>query len=150
MAVSFFWIGYHFEKFRSQVAIRKKKLISRPVNPLHPNISLHILHTVLYTFPKVLTRRFCLTTKNFFGLWSFPLFSWKRRQSLLALFGLENYFVCWSDECIHANIKLRNMWTLLPMMFLVFLVLHWGSLVFLFAGAYSRAVLSPRDVCELE
>ena len=26
-------------------------------NPLHPNISKHILHTVLYTFPKVLTRR---------------------------------------------------------------------------------------------
>ena len=26
------------------------------VKPLHPNISLHILHTVLYTFAKVLTR----------------------------------------------------------------------------------------------
>ena len=22
------------------------------VNPLHPNISMHILHTVLYTFPE--------------------------------------------------------------------------------------------------
>ena len=30
MATNFFWIGYHFEEFRSQVAIRKKKLISRP------------------------------------------------------------------------------------------------------------------------
>ena len=30
------------------------------LNPLHPNISMHILHTVLYTFPKVLTRRICL------------------------------------------------------------------------------------------
>ena len=29
------------------------------VNPLHPNISMHILHTVLYTFPKLLTRRIC-------------------------------------------------------------------------------------------
>ena len=29
------------------------------INPLHPNISLHILYTVLYTFPKVLTRRIC-------------------------------------------------------------------------------------------
>ena len=27
--------------------------------PLHPNISVHILHTVLYTFPKVLMRRIC-------------------------------------------------------------------------------------------
>ena len=35
-------------------------------NLLHPNISMHILHTVLYTFPKVLTRRICLTVKSFF------------------------------------------------------------------------------------
>ena len=26
---------------------------------LHPNTSMHILHTVLYTFPEVLTRRIC-------------------------------------------------------------------------------------------
>ena len=30
------------------------------INPLHPNISMHILHTVLYTFPEALTRRICL------------------------------------------------------------------------------------------
>ena len=34
--------------------------------PLHPNISGHILHTVLNTFPKVLTRRICLTIKSFY------------------------------------------------------------------------------------
>ena len=28
-------------------------------HPLHPNVIMHILLTVLYTFPKVLTRRFC-------------------------------------------------------------------------------------------
>ena len=44
-------------------------------SPLHPNISLHILHTVLYTFPKVLTRRICLTIKSFFSWRSFNLFS---------------------------------------------------------------------------
>ena len=27
------------------------------LNPLHPNISMHILHTILYIIPKVLTRR---------------------------------------------------------------------------------------------
>ena len=43
---------------------------------LHPDISMHILHTVLYTFPKVLTRRICLTIKSFISWWSFPLFSW--------------------------------------------------------------------------
>ena len=37
-----------------------------PVNPLHPNISMHILHTVLFTSPKELTRRICLTIKSFF------------------------------------------------------------------------------------
>ena len=34
------------------------------MNPLHPNISMHILHTVLYTFLKGLKRRICLTVKS--------------------------------------------------------------------------------------
>ena len=37
---------------------------------------MHILLTVLCTFPKMLTRRICLTIKSFFTWWSFPLFSW--------------------------------------------------------------------------
>ena len=44
------------------------------INPLHPNISVHILHTVLCTLSKVLTRRICLNIVNFFNWWSFPLF----------------------------------------------------------------------------
>ena len=46
------------------------------INPLHPKISMHILHTVFYTFPQVLTRRFCRTIKSSCTCWSFPLFSW--------------------------------------------------------------------------
>ena len=38
----------------------------RALNPLYPSISKHILHTVLYTFPEVLTRRFCLLNKASF------------------------------------------------------------------------------------
>ena len=38
------------------------------LTPLHPNISMHILHTVLYIFLKVLTRRICLTIKSLFYL----------------------------------------------------------------------------------
>ena len=38
------------------------------LTPLHPNISMHILHTVLYMFLKVLTRRICLTIKSLFYL----------------------------------------------------------------------------------
>ena len=45
-------------------------------NPLRPNIGMHILHTVLYTFPKVLTRRICLLIKRLLPWWPFPLFSW--------------------------------------------------------------------------
>ena len=30
------------------------------------NISMYILHTVFYTFPKVLTLRICVTIKSFF------------------------------------------------------------------------------------
>ena len=35
--------------------------------PLHPNISIHILHTVLYTFPKMLKKRICLTINGLFS-----------------------------------------------------------------------------------
>ena len=45
-------------------------------NSVHPNISMHILHAVLCTFAKVLTRRICLIIQSFFSWWSFPLFSW--------------------------------------------------------------------------
>ena len=34
--------------------------------PFHPNISMYILHTVLYIFPLVFTVRFCQTIKSFF------------------------------------------------------------------------------------
>ena len=34
--------------------------------PLHPNISMHILHTVLYTFHKVLTRRIIQSSRTCF------------------------------------------------------------------------------------
>ena len=46
------------------------------LNPLYPKISVHILHTVLKSFPKVLMRRICLTIRSFFGWPSFPLFPW--------------------------------------------------------------------------
>ena len=46
------------------------------VNPLHPNLSMYTLSTVVYTFPEVLMRRICLTIKSFFSWWLFPLFSW--------------------------------------------------------------------------
>ena len=36
----------------------------------------NIVPTVLYIFPKVLTRRICLTIKSFFSWWLVPLFLW--------------------------------------------------------------------------
>ena len=41
------------------------------INPLHPDSSMQILHTVLNTFPYMLAGRICLTIKRFFSL---PLF----------------------------------------------------------------------------
>ena len=35
---------------------KSEKVIRRKINPLHSNISMNILHTILYTFPKVLKR----------------------------------------------------------------------------------------------
>ena len=46
-------------------------------NPLRPNIFMHILHTVLSTFRKVLTGRICVTIKTL-SWWSFPIFSWPK------------------------------------------------------------------------
>ena len=43
------------------------RLVIKGVNPLHPSIRMHILHTVLFTFLTVLTRRICLTIKRSFG-----------------------------------------------------------------------------------
>ena len=34
-------------------------------NPLHPNISMHILHTILYKFLEELTSRICLKIESF-------------------------------------------------------------------------------------
>ena len=46
----------------------KVKLPCYCVNPLNPNISNHILHTVLCTFTKMLTRRICQTINSFHSL----------------------------------------------------------------------------------
>ena len=35
------------------------------INPSYPNIGIQILHTVLFTFPMMLTRRICLTIRSF-------------------------------------------------------------------------------------
>ena len=44
------------------------------LNSLHPNISMHSLHTVLSMFPKVLTRRIWSTIRSFSRWLSIPLF----------------------------------------------------------------------------
>ena len=46
-------------------AIRDYKRNRHFFYPLHPNISVHVLHSVFYTLPNQLTRRICLTMKSF-------------------------------------------------------------------------------------
>lgn len=49
---------------------RVKKLFQGEISCLrtaiHPKISIHIVHTALYSFPKVLIRKICLPVKRFF------------------------------------------------------------------------------------
>ena len=40
------------------------------------DISMHFLHSVLYAYSKMLTRRICLTNKSFLTSWLFHSFSW--------------------------------------------------------------------------
>ena len=51
------------------------------LNPLQPNVSMHILHTVLYTFPIVLAGTIRLTIKRLkiLDIWKFHIFAlwWK-------------------------------------------------------------------------
>ena len=49
---------------------------NRCVNPLIPNISMHILHTTPLTFLRILTWRIFSIIRSFFCWWSSPLFSW--------------------------------------------------------------------------
>ena len=53
----------------------KKKLVPRKelLNPLHPNINMNILHTIIHTFLIILTRRICLKIKSYHFLYSHGL-----------------------------------------------------------------------------
>ena len=57
------WISLSEWPWSQRMHSKMLWLSSQTLNPLHPNISVDILHTVLCTFPKVLTRRICLTVK---------------------------------------------------------------------------------------
>ena len=71
----FTYFTYHNHIFK-QYSIYIQNWLYDVFNPLHPNISMQILFSVLYTFPNVLARRICSTIKRFFSWLSFPLFSW--------------------------------------------------------------------------
>ena len=43
----------------------KQDIFVELLNASNPSISVYILHTVLHTFPKVLTKKICLTIKSF-------------------------------------------------------------------------------------
>ena len=50
-------------KFSYHKYSRSRPLRYQAIDPLHPNISINILYSLLYTFHFVLTRRICLTIK---------------------------------------------------------------------------------------
>ena len=56
------------EHFGCGFTITNRGVLEMKFNPFHPNISMHILHTVLFTFPKALTRGICLKINSFISL----------------------------------------------------------------------------------
>ena len=54
-----------FAEFSTQAQAAQVGFYWYLFNPLHPNISRHILHTVLFVLPMILTRRICLIIKSF-------------------------------------------------------------------------------------
>ena len=65
-----------------QDKLKRLKIVCFLFNPLNSIISIHILHTVLYTFTKVLTRRICLRSRfSLVGdhfLFSHDIYEWFR------------------------------------------------------------------------
>ena len=57
-------ISYIIEKMGSREIRSCSSYGGIGINPLRPNIRMHILHTVLYTFLEVLKRRICWTVRS--------------------------------------------------------------------------------------
>ena len=70
------WLGFIIWVGQFILSTQLLKPNYLPSNPLHPNISIRFLHTVVYTFPIVLKKRICSTINSLFSWSSFPLFSW--------------------------------------------------------------------------
>ena len=54
-----------FAEFSTQAQAAQVGFYWYLYNPLYPNISRHILHTVLFALPRILTRRICLIINSF-------------------------------------------------------------------------------------
>ena len=78
---------------------------------------MHVLHTVLYTFPNALARRICLPIKSFLPWWPFPLF----------------LYVWFRSDIIGRNYMLVTLIRFLSCSLLVKLVSICLNAVFLFA-----------------
>ena len=63
------FFNFFFYDERTVILLQTSNLLlknfSSGLDPLHAKISMHILLTVLYVIPKVLTRRICLKIKSF-------------------------------------------------------------------------------------
>ena len=80
----------------------------RSFNNLHSNISIHILHTVLCTFPKVLIRRICLTVKSFFKTKNF----FKMKKHLYFFTELKTYYLSLTLFTKHGAMDIDLSWSL--------------------------------------
>ena len=61
---------YHTPPNDNESFEKNNRHVNKTLNPfIQTNISMHILHTVLFTFPNVLIRRICITIMSFFFSW---------------------------------------------------------------------------------
>ena len=112
---------------------------------------MHILHTVLFTLPYVLTRRICLTIKSFFSKWSLSLFSWlcviQRRyckEKLDDNHSLESkgltLFSKWKGFISHLHRPLNKYWTVDEIIF--YMLFKLALFIFSNCGEVSESQLS--------
>ena len=86
---------------------KKKEKISHSLIHL-PNVSIHVLHTFFYTFPKLLTRRLSWTIKSFFSGQSFPLLVWNRLLFIVVVEWYYKFVLLSHDKVTWCRIPCHN------------------------------------------
>ena len=80
----------HLDPQLSSLPAQRYHIKNSTLKHSHPGISIHILHTVLSTFPMVLTKKFCLTINQelsnlvmvYYFYYSYDLYIWFKSETV--------------------------------------------------------------------